>query len=155
MNFQVIGLESGQFKHLQGKDPEFLARHGVRRVSVHSKPGFPCRVSLRDAEIGEQVLLMNFEHQPVPSPYRSSHAIFVIEGAGSAHPARNELPEMFRHRLISVRAFDSSGMMVSADIGEGHELETMFDRFFSDRAVAYLHLHNAKPGCFMARVERR
>ena len=154
MNYQISGLDGRQFDHLHGKDPDFLASQGVRRITVDSKPGFPCRVALRDAEPGEHVLLMNFEHQPAASPYRSSHAIFVIEGADSVHPAPNEVPEMFRHRLIAVRAFDSSGMMVAADISEGHELEEMFDRFFSDEAVAYLHLHNAKPGCFMARVER-
>jgi len=104
MSFQIRSLDSGLFSHLFGKDPRVLAEYGIERIAVDSKPGFPCRVSLRDAEIGDNVLLMNFEHQPALSPYRSSHAIFVIEGANSANIGKNEVPEMLRTRLISVRA---------------------------------------------------
>ena len=97
---------------------------------------------------------MNYEHQPALSPYRSSHAIFVREGARTATTASNEVPEMLRIRLISVRAFDETGMMVDADIGEGDHLEKFVNRMLSMPSVSYLHLHNAQRGCFMARVER-
>lgn len=154
MGFQIRGLHDGQFRYLFGKPAELLAEYGVERVVVDSEPGFPCRVSLRDAAVGESALLLNYEHQPALSPYRSSHAIFVREGAGEADLVINEVPEMMRIRLISLRAFDSAGMMLDADICEGARLEMSIDRLFSIQAVSYLHLHNAHRGCFMARVDR-
>lgn len=154
MCFQISGLDVDQFNHLFGKDPEALATSGVERIIVDNKPGYPCRVSLQDADIGETVLLMNYEHQPALSPYQSSHAIFVREWAGQAKPGKNEVPEMLRHRMISVRAFDSSGMMVDADIVDGRQLEPMIDRMLASESVSYLHLHNAKRGCYAARVEQ-
>jgi len=154
MGFRISALHVDQFSHLFGKDSEALAKSGVERMIVDNKPGYPCRVSLQDADIGESVLLMNYEHQPALSPYRSSHAIFVREWASQAEPDRNEVPGMLRHRMISVRAFDSSGMMVDADIVDGHQLESMIDRMLAIESVSYLHLHNAKRGCYAARVER-
>lgn len=154
MDFRICALDGGQFAHLFGRDPKELADYGVERITADAKPGFPCRVSLQDAEPGETVLLMNFEHQRARSPYRSSHAIFVKEWASQAIVGRNEVPESLRIRLISARAFDAAGMMVDADIVDGHDLEAVIDRMFSIEAVEYVHLHNAKRGCFAARVER-
>lgn len=154
MNFQISGLDAGQFQHLFGQAADLLARHGVERVTVEEQPGYPCRVSLEDAEIGETVLLMNYEHLATPSPYRSSHAIFVREGAPAANVGENCVPGMLRVRLLSVRAFDSSGMMVDADIVGGHDLEQMIERMLAVKSVDFLHIHNAKRGCFMARVGR-
>jgi len=154
MSFQISGLGVAQFSHLFGKDSEALAKSGVERMIVDNKPGYPCRVSLQDADIGDTVLLLNYEHQPALSPYRSSHAIFVREWADQTRPGKNEVPEMLRHRLISVRAFDSCGMMVDADIVDGRQLEAMIDRMLAIASVSYLHLHNAKRGCYAARVEQ-
>ena len=154
MDFQISGLNVDRFSQLFGLDREALARVGVQRLIADSKPGFPCRVSLRDAEVGENVLLMNYEHQSKPTPYQSSHAIFVREWASVASPDRNEIPEMFRHRLLSVRAFDAAGMMTDADIVEGAHLENLIVRMLTRSSVDCLHLHNAKPGCYAAMVKR-
>lgn len=61
---------------------------------VDKKPGFPCRVSLTDADLGETVLLVPFHHHEVSS------------------------------------------------------------RLLSDESVSYLHIHNARPGCYNCRVLR-
>jgi len=154
MGFQISALSIDQFSHLFGQDGEVLARQGIQRITVESKPGYPCRVSLQDAEIGEKVLLMNFEHQPLPTPYRSSHAIYVREWATQAVPDKDEIPKFFRHRLLSVRAFDSSGMMVDADVIDGESLESLIQRMLKNKPAEFLHIHNAKPGCYAALVER-
>ncbi len=154
MGFQISALSIDQFSHLFGQDGEVLARQGIRRMTVESKPGYPCRVSLQDAEIGEKVLLMNFEHQPLRTPYRSSHAIYVREWAIQAVPDKDEIPRFFRHRLLSVRAFDSSGMMVDAEVIDGESLESLIQRMLKNKSAEYLHIHNAKPGCYAALVER-
>jgi hypothetical protein len=148
-----LRLDSGALPQCEASDDELRARGVVRRTADHS-PGFPCRVSLRDAEPGETVLLLNYEHQPADTPYRASHAIYVREGAVEARPGVGEVPDVLRRRLLSVRAFDADGMMVDADVAEGGALEPVIARLFGDPAVAYLHVHNAKPGCYAARVER-
>ncbi len=154
MDYQFSALDIDQFSHLFGQDQQALARQGVQRVVADNKPGYPCRVSLQDAEVGETVLLMNYEHQPAQTPFRSSHAIFVREQATQAVPDRNEVPGMFRHRLLSVRAFDASGMMIDADVIEGERLEALLGRMLANDVVDYLHIHNAKLGCYAARVDR-
>jgi len=154
MDFQISALDGEQFRHLFGLDRETLAGLGVQRLVADTNPGFPCRVSLRDAEVGENVLLMNYEHLSKPTPYRSSHAIFVREWADQAAPGRNEIPEMLRHRLLSVRAFDASGMMTDADVVEGKILEPVIARMLTHSSVDCLHVHNAKPGCYAAMVKR-
>lgn len=154
MTFRIRGLDEGQFRHLFGRTPEELSEYGVQRMIVDSKPGFPCRVSLQDADVGDTVLLMNYEHQPALSPYRSSHAIFVREWAGNADVAKDEIPDVLRSRQISARAFDAEGMMLEADVVDGGQLDECIDRMFANEAAAYIHLHNAQRGCYAARVER-
>jgi len=154
MGFQISALSVDQFAHLFDLDDEALAKQGVERMVVDSNPGYPCRVSLQDAAVGESVLLMNFEHQPMPTPYRSSPAIFVREKADQAVPTAGEVPTMFRHRLLSVRAFDSTGRIVDADVIDGEHLESLIDRMFANDAADYLHIHNARLGCYAALVER-
>lgn len=154
MSFQVSALSAEPFRHLFGAPDDVLAAHGAVRRVADAAPGFPCRVSLREAEPGESVLLLHYEHQPAATPYRASHAIYVREGADEAHPLPGEVPDVLRRRLLSVRAFDDAGMMVDADVVDGYALEPVIARMFADDTVRYLHLHNAKRGCYAARVER-
>jgi hypothetical protein len=151
--FQILALPVEPFTALFNQEEADLAKLGVRRLVADSKPGFPCRVSLADAEPGETVLLLTYQHQS-ESPYRGDGPIYVRERASGAMPATGEVPESIRRRLLSVRAYDARHWMVGADVCEGNELETVIDRFFADTEVAYLHLHNARPGCYACRVER-
>jgi hypothetical protein len=152
--FVIAGIDPAPFRHLYGQSDATLAAQGAMRMVVEAAPGSPCRVTLEDAAVGETVLLLNYEHLPVATPYRSCHAIFVREGAETAAVFVNSIPEQLAIRLLSVRAFDAAGMMLDADVIDGSGLATAIDGFFSDPRVAYLHVHNAKPGCFAARVDR-
>jgi len=154
MSFQILALDIDQFSHLFGQDSAVLAEQCVQRKVVDSQPGYPCRVSLQDAEVGETVLLMNYEHQSMPTPFRSSHAIFVRESAAEAKLEENEVPGLFRNRLLSVRAFDTTGMIVDADVVEGEHLESVIENMFANESAECLHIHNAKRGCYAARVVR-
>jgi hypothetical protein len=154
MNFQISGLPVAPFAPLFGLSDAELAKHAIVRHTADKSPGFPCRVSLRDAAPGETLLLLNYEHLAVASPYRSSHAIYVREHAEEAHVAVNEVPEVLRRRLLSLRAFDKQGMMLDADVADGRDIEPLIERMLELREVDYLHVHNAKPGCFAARVDR-
>jgi len=153
MGFRITGLPAEKFAGLFSlSDQELAARGAVRRVA-DAKPGYPCRVSLTDAEPGQEVILTHFEHHPVDSPFRASHAIYVRKGE-ETYEAVDQVPEQLRLRLLSVRAFDEKGMLVGADVVDGRELEGVIDRLLEDERADYLHVHYAKPGCYAARIER-
>lgn len=154
MDYRITGLPPQRFAHLFDLDDEALARHRAVRRTVDGKPGAPCRVSLEDAEPGEEVLLLNYDHLPVDSPYRASHAIYVRRDAREAYDRVNEVPPALASRLLSVRAFDAAGFMVAADIAQGTELPALAARFLADPRAAYLHAHYARAGCFAARIDR-
>ena len=152
MSFRISGLPAELFQHLFAMSDAELRRHGaVRRVVEDS--GYPCRISLTDAKAGDEVILVNYEHQDADTPYRSRHAVYVRQGE-QRYQATGEVPEQIRKRLLSVRAFDAAGMLVDADVTEGKALEALIDRLFANRAVDYIHLHYARPGCYAARVDR-
>ena len=154
MDFRITGLSPEPFQPLFGLSDVQLARHGAVRLIVDRKPGYPDRIELRDPDIGEQVLLVNYTHLAVETPFRSSYAIYVREGARSRYDRVNEVPELFRSRVLSLRAFDENDMLRDADIVEGIAVERLIRRLLSSSATAYIHAHYAKPGCFAARIDR-
>ena len=153
MSFRISGLPAAQFAHwFDLSDAELAQRNAVRRV-VDKPRSFPCRVSLTDAEVGQQVLLINFEHQPAASPFRASHAIYIRAGE-ETFDAVDQIPQMLRTRLLSLRGFDSAGMLTQADVVDGRDLEQGIETMFAQQTTAYLHVHFARPGCYAARIER-
>jgi len=154
MNFQLLALPADQFRHLADLTDTELARLNVQRVVVDEKPGYPCRVSLADAEIGETVYLLSHTHHNVTSPYRAVGPIYVRPDVPTSRPGVNEIPPMFRHRLLSVRAYNSAAHLVEAEIVQGEVLENTIKHLLADTRVAYLHIHNAKPGCFACSIVR-
>jgi len=154
MTFRIKGLSADPFRHLYGLDAEALARAGARRYLVDKKPGFPDRITMRDAEIGETALLLNHVTHEVDTPYRTAYAIFVREGAEEAFDAVDEVPPAMRARLLSLRGFDARGMLIEADVVDGREAESLIARLFANPRVAYIHAHNAKHGCYSGLIER-
>jgi Protein of unknown function (DUF1203) len=153
MSFRIRGLPAEQFADLFSLSAEELAARGAMRRPAREKPGYPCRISLTDAEPGEEVILTHFEHHAVDTPFRSSYAIYVRAGE-TTYDAVDQVPEQLRSRLLSVRAFDKAGMLINADVVDGRELEDAIERLLADAHADYLHVHFAKPGCYAARVER-
>jgi hypothetical protein len=152
--FRITGLPPEPFRHLFGLPGEELARRGVRRLVADARPGFPDRIEMREAEPGETLLLLNHACQPAGTPYRATHAILVREGATAAYDRVGEVPEVMRARLLSLRAYDAEGMMLDADIVEGARVEALIERLLANPAVAYVHAHNAKRGCYAGRIDR-
>jgi hypothetical protein len=153
MSFRITGLSPEPFAALFSLSDEQLAARGAIRKIADSKPGYPCRVSLTDAEPGQPVILVHYEHHAVATPYRASHAIYVRDGEVT-YDAVDRVPDTLRSRLLSVRAFDRRGHLVGADVIDGAALEGMIDRLFADPHADYLHVHFAKQGCYAARVVR-
>jgi hypothetical protein len=154
MSFRITGLAAENFAHLFDlSDEELAARDAVRRIADARTPGYPCRVSLTDSEEGDELLLVNYEHHDVASPYRMRFAIYVRRGE-TTYDAIDEVPAQLRTRTLAVRAFDADAMMVGWEMVDGRELESAIERRFADTRAAYLHVHFAAPGCYAARVER-
>lgn len=153
-SFQLVGLPFELFSPLFALSDAELAVRNVRRVVATEKPGYPCRVSLADAEIGEELLLLPFEHQPASSPYKASGPIFVRKAAVQANIERGVIPEYVRHRLMSVRAYDAAHLMTEAVVCAGSDTASAIQKMFGRDEVAYIHLHNANRGCFSC-VARR
>ncbi len=154
MPFQIHALDHDQFTKYFDYDTAQLSASGAHLETVSEYPGTPCRVSLADAHIGETVLLINHEHQPENSPYRASHAIFVRKGVEQATPTANTVPKVLSSRLLSLRGFDETHFMRAADVVDGSTLGTALETMFQSSKIAYIHIHNAKPGCFAAKVTR-
>lgn len=154
MSFSITGLAPDEFGSLAGLSDEALAARGVIRRIADRKPGYPCRVTLEDAEPGERVLLLNYESHRTPTPYRSAYAIYVREGAKEAPTYVNEIPPVFRGRPLAFRHFDESGMLVGASLVADGAVKAAIIRAFDDPRVSYIDAHNAAHGCFAARITR-
>lgn len=154
MNFKIAGLPLNTFSRLFALSDDELELHNIIRCKVAAENLFPCRVTLKDAAIGDSVLLMNYEHQPVKNAYQSRHAIYVNEAATGAGVFENEIPAQIQRRLLSIRAFDATDAIVDADVIDGSDARTLIERFLGAQQTSYLHIHFARRGCFAARVDR-
>lgn len=152
MSFTITGLDPNEFKPLLELSDDALAARGVVVRTANAKPGFPCRVTLDDAEPGERVLLFNYESHEAASPFRSSYAIYVRSNASTAAVYENELPPVFANRPIALRIFDADGMLIGADMGVNDDLKEKIEAALTRPGAAYIHAHNAMHGCFAAEI---
>jgi hypothetical protein len=154
MSFRIVGLPAENFRPLFAlSDAELVTRGAVRRIADDRQPGYPCRVSLTDSRAGDHLILVNYEHHAVNSPYRMRFAIYVREGE-ETFEAVNEVPEQLRRRSLAVRAFDTDAMMVGRELAEGRDLEAVVEQLFANPRADYIHAHYAAAGCYAARIER-
>lgn len=154
MSFIMQALEPARFEPLFELEPDELERLDARRCIADSAPGYPCRVSLRDAAPGEELLLCNFRHQDGDGPYRASGPIFVRRHAKRAELEPGRVPDMLRARVLSVRAYDERHEMIAAEVADGRRVEDAINHLFDGSAASYLHIHFAGRGCYACRVIR-
>jgi hypothetical protein len=152
MTDRITGLVAEPFRPLVALSDEELENRGMRRMTVTEKPGFPCRVSLVDRDIGEEVILLNHVSHDAANPYRASHAIFVADAPQAEFV--DEVPPVFEPRMLSLRGFDEEGMMADALITRPGAAEAGIRKLFGNPQIAYIHAHNAARGCFSARIDR-
>ena len=132
-----------------------LAAIGARRWVADAPGRAPCRVSLRDAEAGERLVLITHAHLTDPtSPYRASGPIFVREAAEAYVPEPGIVPQMLTKRPLSLRLYDRRSMMLDGRVVDGAGLDDHLTRAFEDPAVDQVHIHFAPRGCYLARARR-
>ena len=154
MTYRITGLPPEPFAPLFALSDEALMLQGARRVIATGKPGYPCRVTLEDAEPGESLILVNHASHDVATPFRSAYAIFVREGATAAATFVDQAPPVFTSRALSLRAVDATGMVRDALLIEPGGADAAIRKLFEVNETAYILAFNAMAGCFSARVER-
>ena len=155
MTYRILPLPLAPFQTLFALSDIELGQQGARRMIAYAPHAAPCRVSLRDAEPGERLILLNHRHlDHAASPYRGDGPIFVREAAIEAAPIEGLVPDMLRRRLLSIRVYDADWMMIDADVANGTELDARLRAAFAAPATAEIHLHTARRGCYMARAIR-
>jgi hypothetical protein len=152
--FQLVGIDHEPFQSLFALSDDQLAELSARRCIATESPGYPCRISLEEAQLGEELLLLPYLHQPAASPYRSSGPIFVRRGVQQRRMPVNFVPSYVSTRIISVRAYDAAHMIVDASVCDGTAVADEIAKYFNRDDVTYIHLHNAKRGCFSCTAVR-
>ena len=152
-NFQIKAIKE-DFNHLFSLSDSQLREQGATKMLVDNCPGFPCRISLEDAPVGEEVILLPYKHHNTDSPYQASGPIFVRKNVMAPDLEVNEIPKILHHRFLSLRGYDSSGMMIETDTCQGSDVQSKLQTFFENSEVSYVHIHNAKPGCYNCVAER-
>lgn len=153
MAYRITGLDPAPYKPLFGLPDEALAERGIVRTTVTDLT-FPCRITLIDRPVGETVLLLNHVSHDVANPYRASHAIFVSEEAVEVAEYVDEVPPVFKMRVLSLRGFDADGMIADAILTQPGEADAGIRKLFANLEIATIDAHNAVRGCFSARIER-
>jgi len=154
MTYAINGLAPGRFAPLFTMDEGQLAASRAVRLRAAASSGFPCRVSLRDADEGEELVLVHHVNHDVETPFRSAFAIYVRRGAQCAARFVDECPPVFTGRAIALRGYDSNGMLASARLALPGEADVHIRSLLDEPAIAYIDAHNAAYGCFAARIER-
>lgn len=151
--FHVTGLSPQSFAPLFALADEVLAAQGTRRVVADAPDAFPCRVSLRRVDPGEELLLLNYAHRPEPSsPYRAAGPIFV-----SRRPQEtfvDTLPPIMIGRILALKAYDAAAFIVAADVAQGEAALDTIRAYLARDDVRHVDAHFAARGCFAARFAR-
>lgn len=148
VTYRLQPIDPGEADRLRASSPD------APRYTADVHPGYPCRQCLRDAAVGEEVVLVSHDPFTTDSPYRSASPIFLHRGGCEPPQDLTTLPAQLTGRQLSVRAFDTGAMMIDAAVIEGTSLAATLDRFFALAACDHVHVHNASRGCWATRVGR-
>lgn len=154
MTYKIQGLGRDAYAALIGLDDDGLVCRQARRVTADSKPGFPCRVTLEDAEPGETLILFNHLSHDVPTPFRNAYAVYVRETATEPACFVDEPPPVFTGRAVGLRGFDAEGMLRGALLALPGEADSKIRELFDRPEIETIHAHNAAAGCFAAKIVR-
>lgn len=154
MSYRITGLSPDPFAPLFGLSDQALKAYGAERIIADAPHSYPDRITMRDAQVGDSLLLLNHQHQPANSPYQSSHAIFVLEGATRTYTAINEIPEVMAHRLLSLRGFNAADKIEDGRVVPGANVDAAIRDMLSNKKIRYIHAHNAGHGCYSGLIER-
>jgi Protein of unknown function (DUF1203) len=113
----------------------------------------PCRRCLRNAQVGDALLLAPYDPFTLESPYAGEGPVFVhADGCDAHQPSPGAVCEQVFGRVLSVRVYDAEAMLLEAEVIAGEQLAERA-RALLGSGGAFLHVHFAGPGCFAFRVD--
>src|SRR5215475_5943974 len=151
-SYQIVPIETAVAERVRHNRVDELGRAVV--VQVADSGGYPCRHCLEDAVPGERMIL--FSHSPFTTggPYKEFGPIFVHERSCVRRTPSAEIPEQMRKRLLALRGYDADGNMLDADVVDGRQVESLLFKLFARDDVAFVHVRNARAGCFSCAIVR-
>jgi hypothetical protein len=154
MTYRITGLNPADYAPMFKMNDAELATMNAHRVTASANRGYPCRVSLRDADAGDSLILFHHVSHDVATPYRSAYAIYIREVADTQATYHDETPPVFEGRNIALRGFDAEGNLKNAALAEPGQADVRIRELFDNDDIAYIHAHNAAHGCFAAKIDR-
>jgi hypothetical protein len=152
MSFIIQGLDPALFGSVFEQKQATFNHAPVEARQVIEKSGFPCRITLDYAKVGETVLLISYAHHSAATPYAQSGPIFVTQGSVASARYVDEIPPALARRTLSLRAYDALGAMLDAVIVDGIKAAPEIERMFGNTQVVRIDAHNATRGCFAAHI---
>ena len=116
----------------------------------------PCRHCLGYSAEGDTALLGSYNLPRPRGVYWTPSPIFVHARACPRYDRVNDIPEIVRGTLVSVRAYDANDMCLYelGQVRDGTEVDEALHRALDDQRTAFVNIHTTKPGCLLCRVER-
>jgi hypothetical protein len=154
VTYRVLPFPPEVASHARATRSDSFGHAGLRPIRVDESPGYPCRVCLREAAVGDEVFLIAHRASPVEHPHSVVGPVYVHAHACVPWAAAGSLPPIVSTRSMALRAYDAAGDLVACDLAEGPQLDAAIARLFEDSRAAAVHLHFARAGCFACRLER-
>jgi hypothetical protein len=114
----------------------------------------PCRSCLRLTAAGEEVILLAYRPFQTEGPYAEVGPVFIHAHCCDAYVPADVFPEDFMTRRLVLRAYNSKGEIVDAEVGEPGEHNSVIKRLFENGEVQFIHARNVAYGCYLFRIER-
>lgn len=154
MAFIIQGLDPSLFGSVLDQKQVGAQDTSAPYYEVDENPGFPCRITLDDASIGQKVALVSYPHHQANTPYAQSGPIFVSCGDAKLGRFVDTIPPALARRKLSLRAYDKDGMMVDAALVDGAAAKPVILSLLSNPSITKIDAHNAIRGCFAAHIVR-
>jgi hypothetical protein len=115
----------------------------------------PCRLCLRDFEIGVEKRLLftldpfhGLEALPLPGP------VFIHEEACDRYPEQGGFPPDVRSHDLTLAAYARGRVLRAEEHVAGESVESALARLLSRGDVDYVHVRDTAAGCYDFRIER-
>jgi len=127
---------------------------------VHSEvaTGYgPCRVCLRDFEVGvDRRLLFTFDPFFGVEPYPLPGPIFIHESSCAPFPEDGGFPQDLRSHDLTLDAYaQGRRLLVEEHVKGGNGIDEIIAHLLSQADVDYIHVRDTDAGCFDFRIARR
>jgi Protein of unknown function (DUF1203) len=154
LRFAIEALPTADLDDIRQAGRDRYGNPLMRRVVGAGDAGSPLRCCLREAAIGEQIVLIAHSPRGGTGVYREVGPVFIHADKCAGYLTPGQYPDGFRHRQQVFRAYDSQGRICDAILVNGIEAEEVIADLLARRGVAVVQSRNLLYGCFMFLISR-